>query len=41
MNITGWRIKPFGWIVLAITAGLTICLVVSLFKSKKKEIAGA
>ncbi len=40
MNVTGWEIKPLGWIVLAIVAGLVVYIIVTLRndnKSKAKE----
>lgn len=37
MNVTGWEIKPLGWIMLAVVAGLTVYFIVTLRKSKEAD----
>ena len=37
MTVTGWEIKPLGWIVLAIVAGLVVYILVTLRNEKKSK----
>lgn len=38
MNATGWEIKPLGWIALAVVAGITIYVALTLRNNQPKEI---
>lgn len=41
MNVvTGWEIKPLGWIILAIATGIAVYVIVTLHNNKDKEIKG-
>lgn len=40
MNVTGWEIKPLGWVILAIATGIALYVIVTLRNSKLKKIKG-
>jgi len=40
MNVTGWELKPLGWIALTVIAGIAIYVIVTLRNGKTKEVKG-